>query len=627
MSNAPSTASISSSSEDLAAEKKGTARSEGKSAPAEEQLSEETRIRRLKLYRAALNGDWKAAKSIYDEHKDDIQVGLSKRGDTALHIAATATRIDFVKELVKIMNEDDLKRQNDAGSTALALAAVSGNVKLAKDLMKNNKAIAMVRDKHDTLPIDFAASLGHKDMVDYLYQENGRCLTEEDRKELFVSSIETDLYDFAKRLLKEDIELATARPRGRLRARDGDDKVAVTALHVLAQKDLTCSNLTNPVSGVKGVENKKLQALQLVEQIWEKVVLLSDSDISKLIAKPHKLVFDAAKRGNVEFLSILIRGYPDLIWKVDSAKNKYSIFHIAVKNRQEDVFKLIYHIGSSKEILFRFQGENRNNILHLAGLLPPKIRLNIISRAALQMQRELLWFKEVEKILQPSFTQARNKSGFTARELFTKEHEGLRNRGEQWMKDTATSCLVVAALIATVAFAAAITVPGGNNGDTGLPIFLDKVSFKIFVISDAISLVSSSASIMDFLSILSWRYAEEDFLWTLPRKLCIGLVTLFLSIAAMMVVFSTTFFIFFKNRRLWMAILITTIAFIPVIMFIWQHFKLFYDVLRSTYASESFMKKGKNRLFRIEEEESYQRQKNKIPNPDLKTQRPCSTNV
>lgn len=40
-----------------------------------------------------------------------------------------------------------------------------------------------------------------------------------------------------------------------------------------------------------------------------------------------------------------------------------------------------------------YEDENDNNMLHLVGKLAHPSELNIISGAALQMQRELLWFK------------------------------------------------------------------------------------------------------------------------------------------------------------------------------------------------------------------------------------------
>ena len=103
------------------------------------------------------------------------------------------------------------------------------------------------------------------------------------------------------------------------------------------------------ISGAKDIENKRQKALKLVQRLWEKVVLLSDSRISNLIAEPE-LIFDAARQGNLEFLLILIREYPDLIWKFD--ENDHTIFHIAVSNRTEEIFEFIFEISSIADLLF-----------------------------------------------------------------------------------------------------------------------------------------------------------------------------------------------------------------------------------------------------------------------------------
>lgn len=128
-------------------------------------MAELTRSRRLQTYRAALNGDRAVAKSIYDVYEGEIGIAIAKRGDTALRIAAAGKYIEFVKELVKIMEAEDLARLNKYGGTALSYAAASGRVELARVMMKHNRSIAMVRDHNQMLPIDVAASLGHKDMV------------------------------------------------------------------------------------------------------------------------------------------------------------------------------------------------------------------------------------------------------------------------------------------------------------------------------------------------------------------------------------------------------------------------------------------------------------------------------
>ena len=49
---------------------------------------------------------------------------------------------------------------------------------------------------------------------------------------------------------------------------------------------------------------------------------------------------------------------------------------------------------------------------------------------------------------------------------------------------------------------------------------------RLFIISDAISIFASSASVVTFLGILTSSYGEHDFLESLPRNLKIGLSAL-----------------------------------------------------------------------------------------------------
>ena len=143
------------------------------------------------------------------------------------------------------------------------------------------------------------------------------------------------------------------------------------------------------ITGFKRIFNKALMetlAHQLVIKLSEEVQLFKDQEFA------WPLLSIAAKAGNAEFLIILIRTYPDIMWTTDS--NNRSLFHLAVKNRQESVFNLIHEVVTLKEIILtKYDKSKFENILHLAGYLAPPSRLNIVSGAALQMQRELLWFK------------------------------------------------------------------------------------------------------------------------------------------------------------------------------------------------------------------------------------------
>lgn len=140
----------------------------------------------------------------------------------------------------------------------------------------------------------------------------------------------------------------------------------------------------------------------------------------------------------------------------------------------------------------------------------------------------------MESILRKKHRLKTNIDGDTAQHIFTGEHKGLVEKGEKWMKDTSGSCMVVAALIATVTFQTAFTVPGGyvsdiNSSKNGSPVFLETTSFTVFVVADALALFSFVTSVLMFFAIYTSRYAEEEFYKSLPRKVIIGLGTLFIS--------------------------------------------------------------------------------------------------
>ncbi|PON33492.1 PGG domain containing protein [Trema orientale] len=223
-------------------------------------------------------------------------------------------------------------------------------------------------------------------------------------------------------------------------------------------------------------------------------------------------------------------------------------------------------------------------------------RLNIVSGAALQMQLELLWFKEIEKIMPPSIKEKENNEHETARAIFSKTHKDLLKEGESWMKKTAESCTIVATLIATVVFATAFSVPGGNDSDTGIPIHLKYNLYSVFSLSNGVAMFSSSTSILMFLSILTSRYAEHDFLRSLPLRLIVGLTALFISMATMTVAFCMAFFIAYRRGSMWIPVLIATLQLVPVTLFLYLFYPLLIDIFFSTFYSHSLFNPSKRML-------------------------------
>jgi hypothetical protein len=197
----------------------------------------------------------------------------------------------------------------------------------------------------------------------------------------------------------------------------------------------------------------------------------------------------------------------------------------------------------------------------------------------------------------PPYVNMRNLKDETPWDIFRKKHKELRKDGEKWMKDTANYCMLVATLIATMVFAAAFTVPGGNNQEKGTPIFFKKDWFMVFFVSDAIALLSSSTSILMFLSILTSRYTENDFLKSLPARLVFGITTLFTSIVGMVVAFSATCFLVYNGKMSKAPIFILASTGVPITLFVLLHYQLWADIIRSTYWSMFLFRPPKHRLF------------------------------
>ncbi|XVE80944.1 hypothetical protein DITRI_Ditri15bG0022400 [Diplodiscus trichospermus] len=333
---------------------------------------------------------------------------------------------------------------------------------------------------------------------------------------------------------------------------------------------------------VESIYKKKLmneQARQLVKTMCAGVVWTFDN-ASYALKTP---VLKAASLGIGEIVEDILQVYPAATMFHDD--NNYNIFLLAVLNRREKVFNLIHKMGFSQKWVASYPCKNKENILHLAGKCNPSRR---ISGAALQMQREMQWFKALERFVHPLLLEERNKEKKIPREVFDDEHKELVKEGEKWMRDTASSCMVVDALIIAMVFAAIIAVPGNN--EKGIPNFRHETLFKIFVISDAAALFSSSFSLLSFVRILTSRHAAEDFLKPLPRKLLMGLMTLIFSIATMLVASSSALIMLTDVvpgpkvvLRKATVIPVTIMATLPVVFFVWSQSYLLIDLLLSTY--------------------------------------------
>ncbi|XP_038711857.1 uncharacterized protein LOC120006054 [Tripterygium wilfordii] len=556
---------------------------------------------------------------------------------------------EFAEKLVELMPSEALAMHDCGCYTPLHYAAMSGNLRIAKALVRKNAALPQITDAVGYNPLLTATFVAteHKELVWFLAKVTTDAppscpFTGRWSGRLICYLTHAGFHDISLFLLQRFPDLATAKEQ------DGFTLLQVLALepsnfpsgsrlsfwerwiyqiipiefiaklqdpvkrdieHPLQDsrnyaemptsmqsgtymtrvlrrlKMLFWEVIANFAPGIKRIQNAKLRhkyALELVHFVCKQVSKMGNLERVQYFSS-HGILAVATICGVVEIVTVCLQYFPEILWlPID---NKTILQH-AIAHRQEKIFNLLFERNAINKQQ-AYSSESKENILILAAKLPPHPQLSSVSGPALQMQREMQWFKTVESFIHPAFKELRLE-GKTAWHTFQDQHQKLLKEGQRWMKDTSNSCMVVSTLIATVVFAAAFTVPGGNIQDKGIPIFLKRNSFKVFAVSDALALFSSATSILMFLSILTSRYAEEDFLEALPKRLIIGLASLFIAIAAMMVAFGATLSLVLGERWEWVHIPTILLATFPVALFAMLQLPLFFRMVKSTYGPSIF---------------------------------------
>ncbi|KAM5552398.1 hypothetical protein ABKV19_026975 [Rosa sericea] len=665
----------------------------------------------LRMYRAALKGDWEEAEETINKDESIVRCGISLGSYTALHVAVGARQVQFVEKLVEKMQPKDLRLQDETSNTAFCLAAAAGSLEIAKIMIRKDPDLPGLLGAKGRTPLYFAALFGHQKMAACLYSLASK---EENLQELFFTCIKSGLYGLASLMLKKNPQFAWQRdkegqtalhllaikpsaftsktPQGIcmkvkyltskicirltqcLTSRilkicaelaselDKNDHQLTTVLDLLAHEKSSVptkkkeknpsilptkkgKNASVPVTDSWGIckgrsspfsrlwkklerssalkvletypellleldgnnlkvalsnlfmnqeharsasgllreilERNENSAQALVKDLWDEVMKQEYFEFKDILKRPTHLFFDAAESGNSKFVAQLIHDSPDLIWETTDDDRNGTIIHAAVENRNERIFSLIYKIGLSKDVIATFRDkENGDTLLHLAAKLAPTSQLNKLPGAAFQMQRELLWFEEVKKIMRPSHIEMKNNNGITPQDLFSEQHDDLLKAGQEWMNGTAQSCTLLSTLIASALFAAIVTVSLAGNHP------LQKTSFRIFIISDAIACLLALISTLTFLAILTSPYAERDFLIDLPGKLKTGLAFLLASIITMMVAFSSAIFIGY-GRKDFLSSLVTVLALVTGVVSIVQQWQLLSIAFGSASSADS----------------------------------------
>ncbi|XP_044481006.1 uncharacterized protein LOC123207591 [Mangifera indica] len=363
---------------------------------------------------------------------------------------------------------------------------------------------------------------------------------------------------------------------------DSDNDGTVTAK--ISKVGKFCASVMRNILEEK---RKHKLALKLAERLIEKdsswdetiswqVVPESQFDedqSSKGDYKPIPL-FLATERGIVEIVNRILEICPQLAeHENDLSQN---ILHMAIKHRQLDIFNHVKNMKIPMTRLVRKVDKNDYTILHHAADMEEENTEGHPEGPAYQLQDEIKWYKRVNEIMPSHYAVLHdNKQKRTSEGLFKMKHKELLKQAQKWTKGTSNSCSTVAVLVATVAFAAAYTVPGGPN-EKGFPVFLNNMLFLVFIVMDAISLICSLTSVVIFLSFLTSPYTYEEFHHTLPNRLSIGFALLFISLTTIMVAFAATLVLIVRSKKPQLTTtIIYTAAIFPVSIFALMNFPLY----------------------------------------------------
>lgn len=123
-----------------------------------------------------------------------VRYSITEIMETPLHLASRARSYEFVRHLLDMMEEEDLKLQNKDGNTAFCLAAMAGDVRLAKIMVAKNQELLTIRGSGNMMPLYLAASNSSHEMVKYLYCEQMATggWTDDDWNMVFIKCIECE---------------------------------------------------------------------------------------------------------------------------------------------------------------------------------------------------------------------------------------------------------------------------------------------------------------------------------------------------------------------------------------------------------------------------------------------------
>lgn len=457
------------------------------------------------------------------------------RGDTPLHVAARSKKYETVKLILSQyatkqstydeMKDKEITREtNECGNTPLHEAVYSGDVDVVKEIFDQDKAVVHCLNKSKRSPLCSAVVNGNEQILELLLQiplPADQPLSQCRRSSPLHTAIQHQRRVMIQAIIETRPELVY------LRDEDGNTPLhyAVDIGYVDGFRILFKNSLLNKLDQTALERNKK----------------------------GHLPLHLACKRGCVEMVKEFLEpgsGWPINPYVLLNQKGQ-NILHIAAKNGRHNVVEYLLGNCNTDDLDINQKDYDGNTSLHLASknLFPLVIFLIITDkRTDLNLTNEdgLTAGDICETFKHPMFRRREILSMELLKRVGVPVSHMLRSQRQPHTsdfqlvslpdKDTREAFLIVAALLMTVSFTAAFTVPGGvyssddpNPKIRGTAVFSGKPTFWIFTIVNIITMYSSALA-CGLLSMGIFRQSELSRTISFPL-LCMMLAFLIAPVA------------------------------------------------------------------------------------------------
>ncbi|PSR90022.1 Ankyrin repeat-containing protein [Actinidia chinensis var. chinensis] len=426
----------------------------------------------------------------------ELLVRQNQAGETALYVAAEYGYVNLVREMIKYYDLVGASIKARNGFDALHIAAKQGDLEVVKVLMEAHPELSMTVDMTNTTALHTAATQGHIEVVNFFLESESSLATiaRSNGKTALHSAARNGHVQVVKALLSKHPEIARR-----------NDKKGQTALQM----------------AVKGQNN----------EVVEELIKVDPSSINMVDTKGNTALHIATRKGRAQIVKLLL-GNSETDTKAINRSNETAI-DTAEKTGQAEVAAILREHGVQSVRALRPQATN-----------PARELKQTVSDIKHEVHNQLEHTRQTRKRVQG-----------IAKRLNKMHAEGLNN--------AINSTTVVAVLIATVAFAAIFTVPGQYADDPqnippGLSLgeanIAPKASFIIFFVFDSVALFISLAVVVVQTSVVVIESKAKKQMMAVINKL------MWLACALISVAFLALSFVVVGEKEKWLAIGVTIIG-------------------------------------------------------------------